>query len=106
MSAIQKMLIDLDPETMVRQVMSDPNHQARVRARTERERKAYQTKTERELQAVKVKYEKSKLNTEKFYECADRLFQEYATKLTTEKDATTVAVAVFALFAGFCLAFV
>lgn len=106
MTAIEKMMIDLDPDTMVRQVMSDPNHQARVRARTERERKAYQTETERELQAVKAKYEKDMSAFRKFHERFGQLMAEQYTKLAAEKDATTVAVAVFALFAGYCLAFV
>ena len=106
MTVIEKMMIDLDPETMVRQVMNDPNHQTRVRARTERERKAYQTKTERELEACKAQHKKEMSEFRKFHERYGQIMAEQVTKLMTEKDATTVAIGVFALFAGYCLAFV
>jgi len=93
MTAIEKMMIDLDPETMMRQVMSDPNHQARVRARSERERKAHLTETEKALQAEKAGRKKDR-----------RRFQEQVTRTLLERDATAAAVAVFALVAGYLLA--
>lgn len=106
MTAIEKMMVDLDPETMIRQVMNDPNHKARVRARTERERKAHQTKTERELAACKAKHKKEMSEFRKFHERYGQIMAEQVTKVVAEKDATTVAIGVFALFAGYCLAFV
>lgn len=95
MTTVEKMLIDLDPETMVRQVMSDPNHKARVRARTERERKASQTKTEKALQA-----EKAGRKTDR-----ERFLRHY-TRLKVDGYATATAAAILALWAGYCLAFV
>lgn len=73
MTTVEKMLIDLDPETMVLQVMSDPNHKARVRARIAKDR------------AVR-KAKRKKAHTRWVITCAE--------------------VAVLALFAGYCLAFV
>ena len=95
MTAIEKMMIDLDPDTLVRQVMSDPNHQARVRARTERERKAHQTETEKALQAEKAGRKQDR----------ERFLLHY-TRLKTDSYATAAAVAILALWAGYCLAFV
>lgn len=95
MRTVRELKIDLEPDTLVRQVMSDPNHQARVRARTERERKAYQTKTERQLAAVKAQRKKDR-----------EQFLLRHTQLKMDCNATTAAVTVCALFAGYCLAFV
>ena len=95
MNAVQKLKIDLDPETLVRQVMSDPNHQARVRARAERERKAYQTKTEKALQAEKAGRKKDREH-----------FLRHYTRLKLDGHATTAAATILALWAGYCLAFV
>lgn len=95
MNAVQKIKQNLDPDVMVRIVQEDPGHQDRVKARSERERKAYYNAVEKELEAALEQCKKER-----------RAYELKMSSVSIDHAASSATICVAALIIGYLLSFV
>lgn len=102
MNAVQTIKQNLNPDVFVDIVMQDPNHKARVKARSERERKAYYNAVEQERNALR----KQQAALEKQRKKEQRAFEFKLSRMATDFEATKATLCVGCLIIGYLLSFV